>query len=151
MDIAGFFTGAKPAERKMQLYFNDDDSMEIRRLEIDATVLLERVRGVIVAAFKHFYKLEYDFEGYKTIPPGKLTLGFSRDVVLDLFNNLDETKDKITKGNAMNRPWITEIAKNSFYKIKQQKPQGVFMDKFTTICVIIAAAEAIGIILQVVF
>jgi hypothetical protein len=149
MDFTSIFTGVKPTEKKMQLYFNDDDSMIIRRLEIDATVLIERVKGVIVAAFKHFYKLEYDFEGYSKIPPGKLSLGFSRDVVLDLFNNLDEQKDGITKGKQMNRPWITEISKNSFYKIKQQKANSFFMDKFTTACVIIVAAEAIGILLKI--
>ncbi len=139
----------KSKETKMQLFLHDDDSMEFRRLEIDFTVLIEKVNKKINAAFKHFYKMEYDFEGYKNIPAGKVTLGFPRDVVCDVFNSLDENKDGIKKGTNLDRPWITEISKNAFYKAKTQKSQGLFMDRFSTACLFIVIAEAIGIIIQV--
>src|SRR3972149_4032339 len=138
----------KPKEKKTQFMIHDDDSMEFRKLNIEGTALIEVRNGKPVAAFKHYYKLEYDFEGYKNLPAGKVSLGYPRDVMLDVFNTL-EMKDKFTKGNDLNRPWITAIGANSFYKVKTQKPPSVFMDKFTTICIILISAEALGIVFQV--
>jgi hypothetical protein len=149
-----------PKEKKLQFFIHDDDSMEFRKLPVEDTVLIEMRGGKPVAAFKHYYKLEYDFNGYKNIPSGKISLAYPRDVMLDLFNSLEdsdkftkgnnlnslEDSDKFTKGNNLNRPWITAIAANSFYKAKTQKPPSLMMDRFTTACIIIAAAEGIGIV-----
>jgi hypothetical protein len=140
----------KAKEQKIQFFLHDDDTVEFRRLEVDFTVLIERVNDRVRAAFKHFYKLEYDFEGYKNLPAGKVSLGFPRDVVCDLFNTLDESKDNIQKGVNLDRKWITDISKNAFYKAKLQAAPSFFMDKFTSICIVIAVAEAIGIVVKAV-
>lgn len=147
--INSWFGAGKPKEQKLTLHIHDDDTIEFRRLEIDFTCLIERFQKRITAAFKHFYKLEYDFEGYKALPAGKVTITNTRDVVTDLFNNLDETKDNIKKGVNLDRPWITDVSRAAFYKVKAQKNSGILMDRFTILCIILIAAEAIGIIIKV--
>jgi hypothetical protein len=138
----------KAKEKKIQFFIHDDDSMEFVKRTIEDTVLIEMRNGKPVAAFKHYYKLEYDFEGYKNLPAGKITLGYPRDIMLDLFNTL-EVKDKFTKGNDLNRPWITDIAANAFYKAKTQKAPSLLMDRFSVLCMFLVAGEAIAILFKV--
>jgi hypothetical protein len=138
----------KAKEKKIQFFIHDDDSIEFVKRTIEDTVLIEMRNGKPVAAFKHYYKLEYDFEGYKNLPAGKITLGYPRDVILDLFNTL-EVKDKFTKGNDLNRPWITDIGANAFYKAKTQKAPSLLMDRFSVLCMFLVAGEAIAILFKV--
>lgn len=148
--INSWFGAGKPKEQKTTLHIHDDDSIEFRKLEIDFTCLIERVQKRIVAAYKHFYKLEYDFEGYKALSAGKITITNTRDVITDLFGNIDEGKDKIKKGVELDRPWISNISKSAFYKVKAQKAPSLLMDRFSVLCMILIGAEAIGIIIKVV-
>jgi len=120
-----------PKERRTQLYFRDDGKFTFRKLFIEDTFLIEKVRDDIIKGWKHFYKLQFPFAGLKGIPADMVTLGFDRDIVLDPYNIVD-AKDKPDKHKKINEnKWITDVADGQRYKA-QNKPHSMFMaDKLT--------------------
>lgn len=112
----------KPKERRTQLHFRDDGAFEFRRLEIEDTFLVEKDKDEIIRGWKHFYRNQFPFAGYKGIKPDQVTLSYDRDIILDPYNLIrgDEgnpekrTKmvldavegDKEIKGT---RAWLSDI------------------------------------------
>ena len=86
----------KPKEKRTQLHFRDDGAFEFRRLEIEDTFLVEKKNDEIIKGWKHFYRNQFPFAGYKGIKPDQVTLSYDRDIILDPYNLVDE-KDKPDK------------------------------------------------------
>jgi hypothetical protein len=83
-----------PKERRTQLHFRDDGSAEFRLLDIEDTFLVEKDKdGEITRGWKHFYKNQFPFAGYKGIKPDQVTLGYDRDIILDPYNLVEKDKD----------------------------------------------------------
>lgn len=75
-----------PKEKRTQLHFRDDGTFEFRRLEIEDTFLIERKGDEIVRGWKHLYRNQFPFAGYRSIKPDQVTLSFDRDIILDPYN-----------------------------------------------------------------
>jgi hypothetical protein len=90
--------GGDLVEKALQLYFRDDLRFVFRRLELEDTFLEQRNKDkTIVKGWKHFYKNQFPFVGYKNIPAGMVTLSFGRDVILDPYGLVPEA-EKPDKG-----------------------------------------------------
>ena len=126
----------------MQLFLHDDDSFEFRSMPMESTCLIEKKDGEEVAAYKHYFKSEYFFEGYKGIPSDMVTLGYPRDIILELHDILDEDEKPPRDGN-LSSPFITAIAENRCYKLESQMPKGLLADKVVMTLLIIAVLFAI--------
>jgi hypothetical protein len=83
-------------ESKLQLFFYDDNTFEFRRRKLEFTCLVEKQGDKIIRAWKHFYNAQFPFPGYKNMSAGMVTLGYSRDIILDPY-------DKVGKGNESNQ------------------------------------------------
>ncbi len=90
--------GIKQIERRTQLHFMDAGSFEFRNLDIEDTFLVEKDNnGEITRGWKHFYRNQFPFAGYKNIKPGQVTLSFDRDIILDPFGLIKEDIDNPEK------------------------------------------------------
>lgn len=90
------FELGNPNDKKYQFKIFDDHSFDILSLETDAGLLIEKKDGEPVAAYEHRYNNEYFFPGYKDIPSGMITPGFSRDTLLELhplLSNAEKPKE----------------------------------------------------------
>lgn len=104
-----------PKEYKTQLYFQDDNKFCFIKRQLEYSCLVEKAKGILVRAWKHFYGNQLYFPGYKNISADTVTLGFSRDIILDPFN-------KVPTGGAVGqkpkaddeglKKWIAKIAEN---------------------------------------
>lgn len=141
-----------PKEKRTQLFFRDDGKFTFRKLYIEDTFLVEKIKNIIVKGWQHFYKLQFPFAGLKGIPPDMVTLAYDRDIVLDPFGIVEAgEKPKLNKKINENQ-WITDVADTQRYKA-QNTPHGMYLyDKITLIigaCVVlivlaIAARAAFG-------
>jgi hypothetical protein len=120
-------------ERKTQLYFRDDNKFQFIKRDLRFSCLVERKGDAIKKGWKHFYGCQLPFPGYKGISPDMVTLGFSRDIILDPF-------DKVPKGAGMgNKPdlktkdsliqWIAKIAENQRHTYRAKRESASTADK----------------------
>jgi len=120
--------------KRTQLFFRDDYTFAFRKLPIVESFMIEGKKDKPTKAWRHFFKLQFPFDGYRNIPADAVSIGFDRDIFYDPFNVLD-TKEKPAKGfdgtAALRKPWVQEIATAQVYKHQQQKPKGLLMDKVT--------------------
>lgn len=90
-----------PKERRTQLYFRDDGAFLFRQLEIEDTFLVERDNnGEITKGWKHFFRNQFPFDGYKNIKRDQVTLSYGRDIILDPYNLIQDDEDNPQKGTA---------------------------------------------------
>lgn len=126
-----------PKEKRTQLRFRDDGKFTFKKLAIEDTFLVEKIKDIIIKGWKHFYKLQFPFPGGAGIPADMVTLAFDRDIILDPYNILtDEEKPKRNKAINDN-PWITDVAEGQRYKA-QNKPKTMLMVEKITIFIGIA-------------
>lgn len=120
-----------PKERRTQLFFRDDGKFIFRKLFIEDTFLVEKKDKEIIKGWKHFYKLQFPFPGYKGIPADMVSLGYDRDIVLDPYNIVDqkEKPDKLKRINA--NSWITDVAEGQRYKHQIKPGSMLLLDKIT--------------------
>lgn len=135
-------------ETGTQLYFRNDGKATFRKLEFDGTALIEKANDKVIRAFKHYYKTEFPFDGYKNIPADMVTLGFGRDIVLDPFDILSE-EERPPKLGGMKSEYIRSIGADKRYKLSTQKPPAAIWDKLTIICGVIDVILALCIALKV--
>lgn len=122
-----------PKEQRTQLYFRDDGKFQFRKLLIEDTFLVEKVQGDIVKGWKHFFQLQFPFAGIKGIAADMVTLGGSRDIILDPYGIVGDA-DKPDKNKKINEnSWITEIAESRIYKHATKKPSMQIWDKITLV------------------
>ena len=104
-----------PKESRTQFFFRDDGKFIFRRLELEDTFLQEKKDGEIVAGWKHFFKTQFPFSGYGNITADMVTLGFSRDIILDPAGIVPkEDKPKTGKtvdgeGRTLPKPWLVDV------------------------------------------
>lgn len=108
----GLFSFGPPKEKRTQLFFRDDGKFQFRKLELEDTFLVEKNKDdVVQKGWKHFYRNQFPFEGYKGIPADMVTMSFARDVLLDPYD-LVETRDKPDKGKGLVSEvisWLVEV------------------------------------------
>lgn len=110
---------------RTQLHFYEDHSFDFVKRELWCSCLVERSGEKLVRAWKHFYGCELAFPGYKKTPSTLVTLGFGRDIILDLFNKVPTTStgEVTKKPTAANiKEWIAQIATNmrQLYRSKRE-------------------------------
>ncbi|GAG90010.1 unnamed protein product [marine sediment metagenome] len=110
-----------------QVFFRDDAKFTFRTLKIYKGFLIEGKPDKIKRAFKHLYKLQYVFPGYKGVPAGQVSIGFSRDIFYEPLPILDQ-KEKPEEGKKLDKSWIGDIAISRIYDHAQQKPEGIMMN-----------------------
>lgn len=126
-----------PKEKRTQLLFRDDGKFTFRKLAIEDTFLVEKIKDNIIKGWKHFYKLQFPFPGGEGVPADMVTLAFDRDIILDPYNILDD-KEKPSRNKGINEnPWITDVAEGQRYKA-QNKPKTMLMVEKITIFIGIA-------------
>ena len=112
-------------EKKTQLYFRDDNKFQFIKRELAFSCLVERQDGTLKRAWKHFYGAQLFFPGYKNMSADSVTLGFSRDIILDPFNKIPSgesvgekpsIKDKVSLGK-----WIAKIAENQRHTYRSKR------------------------------
>lgn len=135
-----------PKESRTQLFFRDDGKFQFRKLLIEDTFLVEKVAGEIVKGWKHFFQLQFPFAGMKGIAADMVTLGGSRDIILDPYGLVgdNEKPDKNKKINE--NPWITEIAESRIYKHATKKPSMQIYDKITLVLGALTTLLVLGIL-----
>lgn len=129
MNIGNIF-GVAP-EKRTQLYLRDDGKFTFRKLPIKDTFMVEKKGDEILKGWKHFYKLQFPFAGYKGMQADMVTLGFDRDIILDPFGIVKDA-DKPDKGKPINEnKFITEIAETQRYKHQAKPGQQLLLNKVT--------------------
>lgn len=138
-------------DQRTQLYFHDDGTFEFRKLDVDVACLIRRDnKGITLQAWRHYYKNQYPFSGYKKIKPDMVSLGYGRDIVLDPHKILtdDELPELDKDINKLDRKGIKEIAQAQCYRAENQKGASLLVDKITTYLgipvIILAVAIAIA-------
>lgn len=87
-----------PKEKRTQLHFRDDGTFEFRRLEIEDTFLIEKGKdNEIVRGWKHLYRNQFPFAGYKSIKADQVTLSYDRDIILDPYKLIEDDEDNPQK------------------------------------------------------
>jgi hypothetical protein len=127
-----------PVEKGLQLYFRDDLRFIFRKMELEDTFLQEKNKEkTIIRGWKHFYRNQFPFVGYKNIPAGMVTMSFSRDVVLDPYKLVPEA-EKPDKGIADLKGilrvtnivhWLAEVGNARRLKIMAKRNKGGSYDR----------------------
>ena len=102
-------------EKRTQLYFRDDRKFQFRKMPLEHSCIVEKVDGKYKRAWKHFYNAEIPFSGYKNTSGDSVTLGYSRDIILDPYNKIKtgETPSEKPKTDTKSlKEWISKIATN---------------------------------------
>lgn len=132
-------------EQRTQLFFRDDGKFTFRKLEVEDTFLVEKTDNAIVRGWKHYYSLQFPFTGYGKIPADMVTLGYSRDIILDPFGLVSDIEKPEAGGvSKLDKRGISDVAETQRYKV-QNKPTGMYLvDKVTLIL-------GAGFLLQLIF
>ncbi len=148
MNIGNIF-GA-PKEQRTQLFLRDDGKFEFRKMRIIDTFMVLIKGDLVLKGWKHFYRLQFPFAGYKGIKPDMVTLAYDRDIILDPFGIIREG-DKPAKNMPINEnKWISDVAETQRYK-HQSKPTKqlllaratLFLGIGTIVFVLAGAARAV--------
>lgn len=113
-------------EMRTQLFFRDDMKFQFVKRPLQHSCLLERSGEKIKRAWKHFFCNQLPFAGYKNISADMVTLGYSRDIILDPFNKVPIGEELNYKPNITDKDglknWISKIASNMrhFYYTKRK-------------------------------
>lgn len=130
---------------KTELYFKDNRNFVFIKRELYNSCIVERVNEKIVRASKHFFNCEIPFPGYRKIPADMVTLGFSRDIILDPFDKVPEGTDltqkpsKSVKDGVKN--WIAKIAENQRHIFRALRETHVWTNRLTWLFIGIAVVE----------
>ena len=133
-----------PKERRTQLFFRDDGKFTFRKLRIEDTFLVEKVKDNIIKGWKHFYKLQFPFPGHGHIQADMVTLGFDRDIVLDPYNIVDENEKPDKHKKIDENSWITDVADGQRYKAQNKPKSMLLVDKITIFIGIATLLVVIG-------
>lgn len=138
----------KNKELKTQLYFQDDNKFKFIKRELEFSCLVEKVQGNLSRAWKHFYGNQFYFPGYKGISADTVTLGFSRDILLDPFNKVpvgEATSEKPKAKDASGlKKWIAKIAENQRHIYRTQR-KSTFKEDFINWCLMGVLAIMVGV------
>jgi len=123
-----------PKEKRTQLYFRDDGKATFRKLYVEDASMIEKDKnGKFLKGWRHFYKLQFRFDGFKSISGDLVTLAFDRHYVLDPFKILSE-KEKPAMDSKLDGPAITQVAKSRCYKIDVTTKGGTYTNAIIIFC-----------------
>lgn len=145
----GLFAGK--LEKKTQLYFRDDRKFQFRKLPLEHSCLVEKEDGRYIRAWKHFYGAEIPFQGYKSISADSITLGFSRDIILDPFNKIqvgNETSKKPSLVGDSLMKWIAKIGENMRHVYRSNRTTRTTGDVITWLIIGLDCLLALGWIIR---
>jgi len=136
------------AERKTQLYFYDDNTFQFIKRPLQHFCLVEKEGDKLKRAWKHFYGNQILFKGYKNMSADMITLGFSRDIILDPF-------DKIPKGEKMSdkpdlriqdglKKWIARIGENMRHIYRSKRQTSITGDRISWALIAVMVIMIIG-------
>lgn len=106
--------GTNQKDNRTQLHFRDEGTFEFRTLPIEDTFLVEKVKDEIVRGWKHFYRNQFPFPGYKGMRSDLVTLSYDRDIILDPYGLVNDDRDNPEKKTVQGQPggvraWLIEI------------------------------------------
>lgn len=136
-------------EFRTQLYFYDDLSFEFIKRPVEASCLVEKKGEQIIRAWKDFYGTLFTFPGYKNMKPAHVSLGYSRDIILDPFNRVptgESTTQKPASNAASVKAWIAKVAENQRHLIRGKRKSNTIAEyaQMAMIGLIILEGLAIG-------
>ena len=135
-------------ERKTQLFFRDDNKFQFVKRSLMYSCLVEKSGDVLKNAWKHFYGCQLPFPGYKNIPADMVTLGYSRDIILDPFDKVPKGEEMSEKPNTKDKnslkKWIAKIAENQRHIFRAKRENIFLMDRITWVLVAIAFIMALA-------
>lgn len=121
--------GIAKEQKVLQNLIRDDRKSIFRTQPLEHTCIVEKdSNNVVTQGWKHYYKLQFPFYGYKNIPAGDLTVSFSRDIVLDDWGILKKD-EKPPEKMPLNCPFIAEIADSRMYQIEAETKGYKLTDK----------------------
>ena len=121
-------------ENKLQLYFKDDNSFSFIKRDVMYTCLVEKSNDKLVRGWKHFYGNQIPFAGYKNMPAGHASLGFSRDIILDPFDRIPKgssASQKPLSGAANIKQWISGVAENQRHIFRAKRETSYWTSRIT--------------------
>lgn len=136
-------------EIRMQLYNHEDTSFEFIKRELEIGCLVERKNNEIMRGWKDFYGTLFTFPGHGKMKPSYVSLGYSRDIILDPFNQVPtgEMIDEKPVGNSVKiKEWIAKIGANQFHLMYSKSKAATLYDKaiIALICIDILEALVVG-------
>ena len=141
----GIFTSNK--EIKTQLFFRDDMQFEFVKRPLEFTCLVERAGEALKRAWKHFFMNQLPFAGYKGISADMVTLGYSRDIILDPFNKIpvgEELSEKPSHTGDSLKRWIAKVAENQRHLYRSKRKEHTMVDKVAWALMVILGIMVIG-------
>lgn len=111
-------------DKRTQLYFGDGHWFKFRRMPLENSCIVEKENGLFKRAWKHFFGSEIPFRGYKNISADSVTLGFSRDIILDPFGKVPKGKSTSQKPDSdpkSIKDWIAKIAENMRHQYSNKR------------------------------
>ena len=111
-------------EKKTQLYFGDDDTFQFIKRPLQYSCLLGKDGERLKRGWRHSFSGQYIFHGYKNIPADTITLGYSRDIILDPHNKVpitDDTSGKPRTTSTDIKKWIAQIAETMRYIYRSKR------------------------------
>lgn len=126
--------------RRTTLHFHDDESFEFKKLPIKDTFFILKEGEKVIKAWCHFFKTQFQFNGYRGISGDQVTITYDRDIFYDPYDILSPAEKPLkqsafagAKGekpyNVFNQPYIARIATSKIYEAQKQKKGSTIMDK----------------------
>jgi len=129
----GLFSETK--ERRTQVLIRDDGTFQIRKLNVLDSFLVEKDNNDnIIRAWLMPYKLLKRFDGYKNMSADMVTLSGERDIILDLFDelNIADKPGGGESGKTMQEKiakFIGRVAASTCYRIERTAKPKSSLDK----------------------
>ena len=138
-----------PKEKRTQLYFRDDGSFILRKLDVEDGFLVEKIKGEIRKAWMMRYKLLKRFDGYGGIGADMVTVSYARDIVFDPFNQLKDG-EKPDKGDSLTKDFVSKIASAKCYRHELSAKGSLFVEKIFLFLGTTMVLLGIGILIVVI-
>lgn len=143
----GLFSPVK--ETTWNLHFRDDDTFQFRQVEIEKGWMIEKdAQGKATGAYMLPYKTQKQFDGFGKIPASKLTITYSRDILLDYFNQLAPA-EKPEKGKGLKEKTMSAIAAATLYQHEVEAKPTSSLDKMILFTGSVAVLLALSIGFQI--
>lgn len=143
MSLKTWLLGTNTATAKRTvLHFYDDESFEFKKLPIKDTFFIVKQGEKIIMSWCHFFKLQFQFNGYKNSPGDQVSIVFDRDVLYDPHNILNKNEKPDNTGK-FDQAFIKRIATGKIYEAQKQKVGSLMMDKITWALIGILGVEGL--------
>lgn len=137
-----------PKEEGLQLYIRDDGAFTIRKILIELGFYVEKAGDEIYKGWFMMYKLLKRFNGYKGVGAGMLTVSYSRDIILDLFQQLAEEESPSKKGE-LKTSFLREVFETNVFALDRKIKPKSSTDKIIIFLGVTMLLLALGIGIKV--